>query len=125
MYEVDLSMAKMETCVVCDKCDVAVNDKSSVVTLTDRGIKGVNEASADHGSSFRITKEVSVHMDCRKVYTKPQNVAASPSLLNLIAVSHLLDDQKKHLILNHSAYSVVDQQSMTVNLGRRRVKCIL
>lgn len=60
----------METCKLCKQA-VGTLD---VVTLTEKGATGINNASKERKSQLSVIKGQVVHVHCRKEYTKRQNI---------------------------------------------------
>ena len=67
----------MEQCCLFDLVQSSDCDSSGVnetVVLLKKGAEGINAVSKKLGNSLVVKASDSVHISCRKLYTKPQNV---------------------------------------------------
>ena len=62
----------MEHCCLCFE---STPNGKPVVTLTSKSSDGVNRASQERGNSLKCNSGDVVHVDCRRWYTKPDNIA--------------------------------------------------
>jgi autonomous glycyl radical cofactor GrcA len=67
------SNVQTEECVICRK----PLGETEIVTLRERGANGINEASLAKGSSLRVEAGQTVHIECRRKYTKHKSTASS------------------------------------------------
>ena len=63
-----------EKCVLCSKA----LSSGDTVTLTGKGAAGINKASENQKSSLKVIAGQTVHISCRKDYTRNTSSAISP-----------------------------------------------
>lgn len=62
-----------EKCVI---CKLGFNNKFDVVTLGDKGCKGIFQAAINRGSPLQVEPGSKVHKKCRKDYCRPTSIVA-------------------------------------------------
>lgn len=62
----------MKKCCICDK---PISEGEETVTLRSKGSEGVNRASIERGSDLRTVAGDEVHVECRRIFCKPDSIA--------------------------------------------------
>ena len=64
-------MDETANCVICKK---SLNGEGDVVTLKEKGSKGINRASTEWFDSFTTVPGQQVHQNCRRKYCRPSSI---------------------------------------------------